>query len=242
MGWLDASELTGEISILVDGTEVSDGRIPPAMGLVRGTTRSVLLVRRQVELESGDWPGPGEIVIGRLVATKLGIEPHELDVGTTLQFEGRNWQISGIFSAGGSVFESEIWCRLDELQQATQRQDLSIVAVTMAATGDFADIDAFCKERLLLFPEMDPTVDVPEISESCWTTLNLDPASLMCSSSRMVVKHKGARHPEVVACTLLPYDEEFSLGRTLSDSLVPISLNHPSCAQFCVLGGGSCTA
>ena len=53
-----------------------------------------------------------------------------------------------MFSAGGSAFESEAWCRLDGLQQAMKRQDLSIVAVTLAAESDFADLDLFCKERL----------------------------------------------------------------------------------------------
>ena len=39
----------------------------------------------------------------------------------------------------------------------------------------------------------------------------------MCASSRMVVKRKGAARPAVVACTLLPYDPQFELGRTLAD-------------------------
>lgn len=56
--------------------------------------------------------------------------------------------LSGVFSAGGSAFESEIWCRLDELQQVMKRQDLSLVALTLAPGGDFADVDLFCKERL----------------------------------------------------------------------------------------------
>ena len=118
------------------------------MGLVRGVTRSVLLVRRQVELEEGDWPQTGEVLIGRMVATKLGGTSDEIGVGQSLEFEGRTWRVSGVFSAGSSAFESEIWCRLDELQQAMKRQDLSIVAVTMSPSGDFTDIDLFCKERL----------------------------------------------------------------------------------------------
>ena len=104
------------------------------------------------------------------------------------------------------------------------------------------NIDAYCRERLMLFPEMDPAADVPEITDSCWATLNLDPSSVMCSDSRMVVKRNGAKAPEVVACTLLPYEDDFSLGQSLTESMVPISLNHPNCAQFCVLGGGSCTS
>jgi ABC-type lipoprotein release transport system permease subunit len=41
-----------------------------------------------------------------------------------------------------------VWCLLPELQQAMKRQDLSLVAVTFAPEGDFADLDLFCKERL----------------------------------------------------------------------------------------------
>lgn len=130
------------------GTQVSVGDREPAMGLVRGVTRSALLVRSQVEIEDGDWPATGEVMLGRMAATKLGAEDSETSVGQMIVFEGRKWRISGIFSAGGAAFESEAWCRLDELQQAMKRQDLSIVAVTFAPDGDFADLDLFCKERL----------------------------------------------------------------------------------------------
>lgn len=119
-----------------------------SMGLVRGVTQSALLVRRQVEIEEGDWPKSGEVMIGRLAAAKLGATAAQTGIGQSISFEGRTWQISGLFSAGGSAFESEAWCRLDDLQQAMQRQDLSIVAVTLAPDADFADLDLFCKERL----------------------------------------------------------------------------------------------
>ena len=130
------------------GTQVGVGDKEPGMGLVRGVTRSALLVRRQVEIEEGDWPETGEVIIGKMAAVKLGATEAETRIGQPLKFEGRTWTISGIFSAGGAAFESEAWCRLDELQQAMKRQDLSIVAVTMAPGGDFADLDLFCKERL----------------------------------------------------------------------------------------------
>jgi ABC-type lipoprotein release transport system permease subunit len=118
------------------------------MGLVRGVTPAVLLVRRSVELEEGTWPGPSEIIVGRMAGTKLGTQGGALSVGEQLKFEGRDWRISGIFSAGGAAFESEVWCRLDELQQAMKRQDLSLVAVTLQSQRDFANLDLFCKERL----------------------------------------------------------------------------------------------
>ncbi len=103
-------------------------------------------------------------------------------------------------------------------------------------------VDARDPGALVLFPEMDPRADVPEITDACWDVLGKSPADVMCATSRMVVKRKGAGRPAVLACTLVPYDEQFELGPTLKDAMRPVSLNHPHCARFCVLGGASCSA
>ncbi|MFT7524438.1 MAG: hypothetical protein ACI92A_002307, partial [Candidatus Paceibacteria bacterium] len=71
---------------------------------------------------------------------------------------------------------------------------------------------------------------------------NKDPKDVMCASSRMVVKRKGAEKPAVLACTLLPYAPEFEMGETLEQAEVKVQLNHRHCAKFCVLGGASCSA
>jgi uncharacterized Fe-S cluster-containing radical SAM superfamily protein len=102
-------------------------------------------------------------------------------------------------------------------------------------------IDADDPVALTIFPEMDEAADVPEITEACWDILGKSPDSVMCSSSRMVVKFKGAGHPTVIACTLLPYDPRFDLGPSLAGALGRVPLNHPHCAKFCVLGGGACS-
>ena len=94
---------------------------------------------------------------------------------------------------------------------------------------------------LVLFPEMDAAADVPEISTACLAILNVTPASIMCASSRMVVRRKGAAAPAVLACTLLAYDPQFEIGATLAEAARPVPLNHPHCARFCVLGGASCS-
>ena len=103
-------------------------------------------------------------------------------------------------------------------------------------------IDAFDPGQTVLFPEMDTAVEVPEITTACWSILNKSPDAVMCSSSRMVIKRKGAPSPAIVACTLLPYDPQFELGTTLAEAEADVSLNHPHCAKFCVLGGASCSA
>lgn len=104
------------------------------------------------------------------------------------------------------------------------------------------DIDAQNPGATVLFPEMDENVEVPEITTACWGILDKSPNDVMCASSRMVVKRKGAETPVVLACTLLPYSPEFELGATLAEAEAPVRLNHAHCAKFCVLGGASCSA
>jgi uncharacterized Fe-S cluster-containing radical SAM superfamily protein len=102
-------------------------------------------------------------------------------------------------------------------------------------------VDARDPGQLILFPEMDPRAQVPEISTACWALLGKRPDDLMCATSRMVVHRRGAEVPAVLACTLLPYDARFEFGARLADALGEVTLNHVHCARFCVLGGGSCS-
>ena len=102
-------------------------------------------------------------------------------------------------------------------------------------------LDAKSKEQLVTFAEMDEKVDTPEITTACWKLLGKNPDDIMCSSSRMVVKKKTSLKPSVIACTLLPYEDEFDLGQNLTNSLKKIYLNHKHCSKFCVLGGSSCS-
>ena len=110
--------------------------------------------------------------------------------------------------------------------------------------GFFAEhrlaIDAADPSACVIFPEMDLGVEVPEITTGCWDILGKSPDSVMCASSRMVVKRRG--YPAaVLACTLIAYDEAFELGATLAEADRPVALNHPHCAKFCVLGGAACS-
>ena len=103
-------------------------------------------------------------------------------------------------------------------------------------------VDAADPAALVLFPEMDARADVAEITTACWQILGQSPADVMCATSRMVVHRKGEPVPRVAACTLIPYDPGFDMGSTLAEAARAVSLNHPHCARFCVLGGASCSA
>jgi organic radical activating enzyme len=143
--------------------------------------------------------------------------------------KGLQWLVANGFAV--AVAGRTIWDESEPEMRAGYRRALETVGIAL---------DTSDPERLVLFPEMDER-DVPEITEHCWGILHKRPDSVMCAHSRMVVKRKGAARPEVVSCTLLPYDHAFSLGHTLREAARAVPLNHRYCARFCVLGGASCS-
>lgn len=145
-------------------------------------------------------------------------------------FDGLRWLAANGFSV--AVAGRTLWGEPD----AAMRQGFGRLFAEHGIAIDAAD-----PEALVVFPEMDAAADVPEVTEACWGILHVEPSALMCASSRMVVKRKGAASPSVVACTLLPYDPQFDLGPTLASASGAVALNHPHCAKFCVLGGGACS-
>lgn len=157
---------------------------------------------------------------------------HELERGP------RSWDpaIAGLYWLTSNGFSVDIAGRLFSGEgEAVVREGY---ARLFEQTG--IALDARDPSALVLFPEMDARLDVPEISEGCWARVGTSPEALMCSDSRMVIKRKGDTRPVVVSCTLLAYDSRFELGHTLEEASRDVSLNHPHCATFCVLGGASC--
>ncbi|MCB0414668.1 MAG: radical SAM protein [Bdellovibrionales bacterium] len=143
--------------------------------------------------------------------------------------EGLRWLFLNEFNF--SVAGRSLWNESDQLA----RQGFQSLFDNMGIKINCSD-----PALLILFPEMSEEKEVPEITTACWDILKKNPNDIMCATSRMVIKRKG-QPATVSACTLLPYSQEFEFGETLKSSWKNIYLNHKYCAQFCVLGGGSCT-
>lgn len=178
-------------------------------------------------------------VAGDRLTLRVSLDHHTRDVHDAERGEG-SWD---------KAWEGLRWLRDHGFQIAVAGRRLAHEDETAARAAYAAlfaaervEIDAFNPGALVLFPEMEPTADVPEITEACWGILHRLPSEMMCAASRMVVRRRGAEAPVVVACTLIPHDPGFELGRTLAEASGRVSLNHPFCAQFCVLGGASCSA
>jgi putative ABC transport system permease protein len=119
---------------------------------VRGVSPRVLTVRPNVQLSAGRFLTPGlpEIVVGRNAATAYT----GLDLGSSVRIGPGTWQVVGLFDAGGSAFDSEIWADATVLNGAYQRPPGVFQSITarLASAGDF---DAF-KAQL----ERDPRLQV----------------------------------------------------------------------------------
>jgi uncharacterized Fe-S cluster-containing radical SAM superfamily protein len=175
----------------------------------------------------------GDRLVIRVSIDHYGRAVHEAERGR------RSWAptIDGLKWLAGYGFAISVASRrLSGESEAALRRGFALLFAELGV-----EIDAGDPVALTIFPEMDELADVPEISEACWGLLGKSPDSVMCSSSRMVVKFKGAAQPSVIACTLLPYDPRFDLGPSLAGALGRVPLNHPHCAKFCVLGGGACS-
>ncbi len=126
---------------------------------IRGMTPLALEVRPSVTISEGRFfnPGLAELVVGsNAVQTYRGLE-----LDSSIAFGGQDWKVVGIFDAGGSAFDSEIWCDHTVLAQTFDRPTNLFSSVT-ARLNSPTDFDAF-KDALTSDPRL--TVQVEREAE-----------------------------------------------------------------------------
>jgi putative ABC transport system permease protein len=100
---------------------------------VRGVSKNVLEIRRQIRMIEGRMftPGLAEIVVGKNANKSYS----GLTVGNTISLGSVRWNIVGIFDAGGSSFDSEIWADAHLLGPAYNRGENNFQSVTVRLTS-----------------------------------------------------------------------------------------------------------
>jgi putative ABC transport system permease protein len=135
--------LSGEVLVLVNLPRKGSGGL--ANVVVRGTTAAGLALRRQVRIADGRWfrPGSSEIMVGSgLARGKVGLR-----LGDAVAFGMRSWTIVGVFDAGGSGFDSEMWGDSEQMMQAFRRQAYSSLIVGLRDSGSYAAFAAALAQR-----------------------------------------------------------------------------------------------
>jgi putative ABC transport system permease protein len=112
----------------------------PSNVTVRGTTERGLQLRPQVQMVEGRLfrPGTSEIITGRAIARGF----QGAGLGETLRFAGRDWTVVGVFDAGRTGFDSEIWGDAEQMLQAFRRNAFSSVVFRLADASQFEAIKA----------------------------------------------------------------------------------------------------
>jgi putative ABC transport system permease protein len=96
---------------------------------VRGVSKNVLQIRNKVKIVQGQMfqPGLDEVVVGKNANTSYS----GLTVGNTINLGTVRWQVVGVFDAGGSSFDSEIWADAHLIGPAYNRPDTLFQSVTV---------------------------------------------------------------------------------------------------------------
>ncbi|MDE2003155.1 MAG: ABC transporter permease [Betaproteobacteria bacterium] len=130
--------ISKEPVVLISLPKRSTGK--PANVVIRGITAAGLDLRPQVRLVEGRMfrPGTSEVIVGRSIAT--GFSGTDLD--ETLRFASRDWIIVGVFDAGHTGFDSEIWGDAEQMLQAFRRTAFSSVIFKLADPGRFDAVKA----------------------------------------------------------------------------------------------------
>jgi len=100
---------------------------------IRGVSPNVMDIRNNIKIAQGRMfqAGLAEVIVG-----KNANKSYEgLTLGSTLNMGGEGWKVVGVFDAGGSAFDSEVWCDAHLLNGAFKRPEDSYQSVTAHLTS-----------------------------------------------------------------------------------------------------------
>jgi ABC-type antimicrobial peptide transport system permease subunit len=136
----DGQALVSKEVVVLNSLPKQDDPSKRSNVVVRGMPEMGRTLRPQVKITQGRMfrPGTSEIVVGSSVAREFsGVE-----LGQQLSFAGRQWTVVGIFDAGRTAFDSEIWGDVEQMMQAFRRIAYSSVVARLADPGSFDALKA----------------------------------------------------------------------------------------------------
>ena len=157
-------ETQQEVAVAEDGTPVAVAEIvvlininkrandDPSNVTIRGTSPTAFALRPGIRITEGRMfsPGTSEVIAGLSVSENF----KGCGLGESARFAGREWTVVGVFDAGGTGWDSELWGDVEQVQQAFRRNIYSSMTVKLADPAQFEHM----KTRLEGDPRMSVTV------------------------------------------------------------------------------------
>ena len=149
--------ISPELYLVVDGIKRSTktkANLP-----LRGIGEQGSALRKGVTITSGRMfnRGSNEVVVGKALQRQF----EGFDLGSTVSFGATRWTVVGVFDAGGSVFESEIWADLNVVQSLFNRNNV-VQTVRARLTGPAA------LNELKSYSDNDPRLKLDVKSEAAY--------------------------------------------------------------------------
>ena len=141
--------VSGELYVIVDGLKrasQTEANLP-----LRGVGAAAQSLRAGFAMIDGRMyePGTNELIVGEGVIREFS----GFDLGQTIRLGSNEWVVVGIFTTGGSVFDSEIWTDLGVIQNLYQRGN-SVQSIRARLTS------AEAIEELQAYSENEPRLNL----------------------------------------------------------------------------------
>jgi putative ABC transport system permease protein len=146
--------------VVIAAVPMRDSPDGEANVLIRGVGPRVLKVRDQVRIVEGRFltPGLAEVVVGRGARNAY----QGLDLGATVRLGAGTWTVVGVFEAGGTAFDSEVWADAAILNGLYQRPP----SICQAATVKLRSPDDF--QAFVTALEGDPRAKLQAVREKAY--------------------------------------------------------------------------
>lgn len=134
--------ISPELYLIVDGKK--KGTQTKANLPFRGIDERGLDLRPTIQIVQGRMfePGKNEIVVGEAILREFS----GFELGNTIKLGRAQWQVVGVFSAGGSIFDSELWADIRTVQSQFERGNtVQIVRAKLTTPGDITAIEESIK-------------------------------------------------------------------------------------------------
>jgi len=130
--------MSKEPVVLINLPKRASGK--PSNVIIRGVTPTGMALRPQAQIVEGRMfrPGTSEVIAGRSIADGF----RGAGVGETVRFASRDWTVVGVFDAGHSGFDSELWGDAEQMLQAFRRTGFSALLFKLADTERFDAVKA----------------------------------------------------------------------------------------------------
>jgi ABC-type lipoprotein release transport system permease subunit len=132
----DGEPLISPETFVVVGLERRNGGM--ANVVIRGVSPKAFNVRNGIRITKGRTfrPGSGEIIVGETLVKRIP----NTEIGESLRFAGRDWEVVGHFGSGGSSFESEVWGENELFMPVFRGQVFQTIALRMEDPSAFEGV------------------------------------------------------------------------------------------------------